>query len=154
MRRVPVIPTLLTLVMLAVLVSLGVWQLQRREWKHALIARAEAAPKLPPLEPRDYYRSLIGAQSVQYRRAILPCSPGKVLPYDLKGGTSATTGDSGYLILVSCRPNTQAARNRRRRRLDTAARCRSRADHRRYGHSTASSSNVPMATRLPARSSC
>ena len=107
MRRVPVIATLLTLLMLAVLVSLGVWQLQRREWKHALIARAAAAPKLPPLEPRDYYRSLIGAQSVQYRRAILPCSPGRVLPYDLKGGTSAVTGDSGYLLLVSCRPNSR-----------------------------------------------
>ncbi len=101
-RRVPVIPTLLTLVMLAVLVSLGVWQLDRREWKHALIARAAAAPLLPPLEPVDFYRSMTGEDSVQYRRAVLPCSPGTVLPYDLKGGTSAK-GDSGYLLLVSCR---------------------------------------------------
>jgi len=90
-----------------VLVKLGVWQLERREWKHALIARLEAAPNLPPLEPADYYNAMIGADSVQYRRAVLPCSPGTVLPYDLKGGTSAA-GDPGYLVLVSCRSDRKA----------------------------------------------
>jgi hypothetical protein len=47
-----------------------------------------------------------GEISVQYRRAELPCSPGRVLPYDLKGGSSIG-GKSGYLVLVSCRPNRQ-----------------------------------------------
>ncbi len=93
--------------MLTVLIGLGIWQLQRREWKHTLIARLEAAKTLPPLEPNDYFNAMIGKQSVQYRRAELPCSPGDVLPYDLKGGSSAT-GTSGYLLLVSCRPNRKA----------------------------------------------
>ena len=107
MKRIPIIPTLMTIVMLAVLVGLGVWQLERRTWKHALIARLEAAQSQPPLEPRDYYLSMIGKESVQYRKAELPCSPGEVLPYDLKGGSSAT-GRTGYLVLVSCRPNRKA----------------------------------------------
>ena len=107
MKRVPLIPTLMTLIMLAVLVGLGVWQLERRTWKHALIARLEAAQDQPLLEPRDYYLSMIGKDSVQYRKAELPCSPGDVLPYDLKGGSSAN-GKSGYLVLVSCRPNRKA----------------------------------------------
>lgn len=104
MRRVPVFPTLLTFVMLTVLISLGLWQLQRREWKHALVAQLEAAQTLPPLEPADYFKAMTREGSVQYRRAELPCSPGAVLPYDLKGGSSAA-GQSGYLVLVSCRPN-------------------------------------------------
>ena len=107
MKRLPLLPTLMTFVMLTVLISLGIWQLQRREWKHALIAQLEAAQSQPLLAPRDYYQAMIGEKSVQYRRAELPCSPGTVLPYDLKGGSSLT-GTSGYLVLVSCRPNRKA----------------------------------------------
>ena len=106
MKRVPWFPTLLTFVMLTVLIGLGIWQLQRRTWKHDLIAQLEAAQTQPLLEPVDYFKAMTGDASVQYRRAELPCSPGTVLPYDLKGGSSAT-GTSGYLVLVSCRPNRQ-----------------------------------------------
>jgi cytochrome oxidase assembly protein ShyY1 len=105
-KSVPLLPTLLVAVMVAVLAGLGVWQLQRREWKADLIAQLEAAQTLPLLEPVDFQRAMQGDISVQYRRAKLPCSPGKVLPYDLKGGSSIG-GKSGYLVLVSCRPNRQ-----------------------------------------------
>ncbi len=58
-------PAVFTLVVGAILVSLGVWQLHRLAWKEALIAeiaaRAEAPPvPLPPealwplLDPEDY----------------------------------------------------------------------------------------------------
>lgn len=105
-RSVPLLPTLLVAALVAVLAGLGVWQLQRREWKADLIAQLEAAQTLPLLEPIDFQRAMQGEASVQYRRAELPCSPGKVLPYDLKGGSSIG-GKSGYLVLVSCRPNRQ-----------------------------------------------
>ena len=88
-------------------VGLGAWQLQRRAWKADLIAQLEAAQSAPLLEPRDYLDAMTGIRSVQYRRAELPCSPGTVLPYDLKGGASAG-GVTGYLVLVSCRPNRKA----------------------------------------------
>ncbi|PZN94936.1 MAG: hypothetical protein DCF31_08295 [Alphaproteobacteria bacterium] len=104
MKRGLLFPTLLTAVMLAILLSLGAWQLDRRVWKQALLARLAAAPEQPLLTPADYYLSMIGKKSVQYRRAELPCHPGDVLPYDLKGGTSIG-GVPGYLLLVSCRPN-------------------------------------------------
>lgn len=105
-RSVPLLPTLLVAALVAVLAGLGVWQLQRREWKADLIAQLEAAQTLPLLEPIDFQRAMQGEASVQYRRAELPCSPGKVLPYDLKGGSSIG-GKSGYLVLVSCRPYRQ-----------------------------------------------
>lgn len=41
------VPAVSTAVMLAILIGLGVWQLQRREWKHALVARIEAAETAP-----------------------------------------------------------------------------------------------------------
>ncbi|GGE16070.1 SURF1-like protein [Polymorphobacter glacialis] len=103
MKRGFIFPTLLTAVMLAVLIGLGTWQLQRRIWKADLIAQLEAAQRLPLLTPADYFRAMTGEISVQYRRAELPCTPGKVLPYDLKGGSSAKDV-SGYLVLVSCGP--------------------------------------------------
>jgi len=101
MRRLPLIPTLMTIVMVAAMIGLGFWQLQRREWKHDLIARLEAAQSLPQLTPSDYYRAMIGAGSVAYRRAHVDCRAGRVSPYDIRGGESAS-GASGFLVLVAC----------------------------------------------------
>lgn len=101
MRRLPLVPTLMTVIMAGVMVWLGVWQLQRREWKHQLIASLEAAEHLPPVTPSEFYRAMIGAGSVKYRRAVVPCRPGRVSPYDVRGGESAT-GESGFLVLVAC----------------------------------------------------
>ena len=104
MKRLPLLPTLIVFALTAVLVGLGVWQLQRAQWKQQLILAAEAAPQLPVLRPADYVAAMTGRMSVQYRRAELVCRPGRVQPYDLKGGSSAA-GQSGYLVLVSCRPD-------------------------------------------------
>lgn len=43
------LPTLFTLVGVLVLAGLGVWQLQRLQWKRELIARAEAGLVAPPI---------------------------------------------------------------------------------------------------------
>jgi surfeit locus 1 family protein len=52
------VPTLTTVAMLAILVGLGVWQLERLQWKRGLlaqIAQAEAAPAIPlPSEPSPF----------------------------------------------------------------------------------------------------
>jgi DNA ligase-associated metallophosphoesterase len=45
------LPTLLTLAAGAVLVSLGVWQLERLAWKTALIEAATSRPDAPPVAP-------------------------------------------------------------------------------------------------------
>ena len=36
MRRLPVIPTIFVLAAVAVMVALGMWQIQRANWKHEL----------------------------------------------------------------------------------------------------------------------
>lgn len=107
MKPVPLGATILTLVMVPVLIALGCWQLERREWKHGLIAQLESASHLPIVGPVDVSAAKSGGQSLQYRRARIDCRPGRVAPYDIKGGTSADD-QGGFLVLVSCRDPAKA----------------------------------------------
>jgi surfeit locus 1 family protein len=43
MRRIPILPTLFVAAAIAVMIGLGVWQLQRSAWKTALIRNLEAS---------------------------------------------------------------------------------------------------------------
>lgn len=108
MKRFPPGPTLFTLVAVIVMVGLGVWQLQRRDWKLGLIAAAEAAPTLPPLDLAGLRSAQARGDSVQYRRASIACRIGTVTPYDLRPGTSMG-GQPGYLLLVPCAPGIVVA---------------------------------------------
>jgi cytochrome oxidase assembly protein ShyY1 len=49
MRRLPLIPTIVVALAVALMVWLGVWQLQRARWKEELLARYANAEKLPPI---------------------------------------------------------------------------------------------------------
>lgn len=49
MRRVPIFTTMLVAAAVAVMIALGVWQLQRAQWKDGLIERYQSADKLPPI---------------------------------------------------------------------------------------------------------
>jgi surfeit locus 1 family protein len=59
-------PTIVTLAALAVLVSLGTWQLQRLEWKRGLIERAQAQLAAPPLP-----LPATGLEDLDFRRVAL-----------------------------------------------------------------------------------
>jgi cytochrome oxidase assembly protein ShyY1 len=48
-RRLPIVPTVVVLAAVAVMIALGVWQLQRSKWKDALLARYAEAERLPPI---------------------------------------------------------------------------------------------------------
>lgn len=66
--RVLLWPGVFTLAALAILVSLGVWQLQRLAWKEDLIARIEARTRAEPvaLPPEDAWAALVPATE-EYR---------------------------------------------------------------------------------------
>ena len=74
MRRLRpvVVPAFFTLLVGAVLVSLGVWQLRRLAWKEAILARIEARGKAPPvaLPPRSAWAGL-RPEDYEYRRVTL-----------------------------------------------------------------------------------
>ena len=67
--RFPIILTILAVLLLGVLLALGVWQVQRMQWKEGLIASAEAAAGQPPL-PLD---EVLKLDNPEFRRVILTC---------------------------------------------------------------------------------
>ena len=48
-RKLPIIPTIVVAAAVAVMIGLGVWQLQRAKWKEGLLAQYAAAEKLVPI---------------------------------------------------------------------------------------------------------
>lgn len=95
--RLPLLPTLLVAAAVAVMVGLGVWQLQRMDEKEALLARFPQAAKLPPVgwpsvPPAD--------DSLLYRRATGFCL--EVRGWRAVAGRSAS-GESGWSHIAACR---------------------------------------------------
>lgn len=88
----------------ALLIGLGVWQLERLAWKEAAIARiaarAQAAPQ--PLPPRDQWAALL-AQDYDYRRVslhgrFLPVRPARVFRASAPGGPPGE--GPGYVLIA------------------------------------------------------
>ena len=48
-RRVPIIPTVVVAAAVALMIGLGIWQLQRANWKEGLLDQYAVAQKLPPI---------------------------------------------------------------------------------------------------------
>jgi surfeit locus 1 family protein len=96
-KRLPIIPTLLVLAAVALMVGLGVWQLQRAKWKEALLSRYAAAEKLPPMAfPTAPLRS---DQLPLFRYATGVCLR-PVGQRAIAGENRA--GEPGYVHIVDC----------------------------------------------------
>jgi surfeit locus 1 family protein len=48
-RRVPIIATFVVVAAVATMIRLGIWQLQRAQWKEGLLAKYAQADRLPPI---------------------------------------------------------------------------------------------------------
>jgi surfeit locus 1 family protein len=71
-RRGLLVPILFTLTALAVLIGLGTWQMERKTWKEALIARVNARLAAPPAElPRPEEWAHLRAADAEYRRVTV-----------------------------------------------------------------------------------
>ena len=98
-RKLPIVPTLLVGLAVLVMIGLGIWQLERRGEKEALIATYRAAagkppiswPVVPPKEPLPLFRSATGncLQVVGFRTAAgqnLKSEPGFLVIADCRTG--------------------------------------------------------------------
>ena len=97
MRRVPVIPTLLVGAAVAAMIALGVWQLQRREWKEGLLAQYRRAQTMNsnvewPRTDAEMERSL-------FRWSQFECE--RVLGIRSGAGTSID-GEKGWRHTARC----------------------------------------------------
>ena len=96
-RRLPVMPTIIVAAAIAVMIGLGVWQLQRAQWKERLLAQYEQAGKLPPITwPTTPVRS---DQLPLFRHATGVCL--RPLGKRAVAGQN-TAGESGYAHIVDC----------------------------------------------------
>ena len=95
-RRLPILPTLVVVAAAAVMVSLGVWQLHRAEWKEGLLRQYDAAmtsgEQVAWPGPEDYEASL-------YHRATVTCR--EVRGFDDIAGRSAD-GANGWAHIARC----------------------------------------------------
>lgn len=82
-------------------VSLGVWQVQRMHWKHALIARVEARVDAAPVAPptRDAWATITAAND-EYRRVALN---GRFLPVPETRTQAVTALGAGSWVLAPLR---------------------------------------------------
>ena len=101
-RRWPVIPTILVLAAVAVMIALGVWQLQRKSEKEALIALYQrntamssmvAYPELPPVP-----------DVLLYRKSSVVCL--EPVRWDPRSGTDRK-GKSGIRMIADCRTGAE-----------------------------------------------
>jgi surfeit locus 1 family protein len=96
MKRLPILPTILVLIAVAVMIALGVWQLQRRVEKEALIAQLSANRDLPPMA---YPAQAPVANEAMFRKARVTCL--RVTGWRVTGGATPT-GQGGYRHIAEC----------------------------------------------------
>lgn len=95
-RRIPIIPTILVALAVATMIGLGVWQLNRAEWKGRLIDRYEAAQKLPPM---TFPTGPMAGEPPLFRWATGFCL--KPVSNRATAGQNRN-GESGYSHVVHC----------------------------------------------------
>lgn len=101
MRRLPILPSLIVAAAVAVMIGLGVWQLQRAAWKERLLGDLAAAPALPPVD-LDRVLAEGSATVLAFRRATITCAAGDQRPM-LRAGRNRQNV-SGYSFFLLCRP--------------------------------------------------
>lgn len=96
-RKVPLIPTLIVAVAVAVMIGLGIWQLRRAQEKDALVARYHAAGNLPPISfPTG---PIAGDQLPLFRYATGFC----LKPVSKRASAGQNqSGEPGYVHIVDC----------------------------------------------------
>ncbi len=96
MKRWPIIPTIIVIIAVAIMIGLGIWQLQRKAEKEALLARYNAADGLPavmwPVAPDPKALPL-------FRRSTVMC--GNVIKIESMSGSNRN-GDAGFAHVASC----------------------------------------------------
>ena len=96
-RRLPILPTIVVAAAIALMIGLGMWQLQRAQWKNGLIARYQSAGTLPPISwpvtpPRAEALPL-------FRHATAVCL--RPVGKRVIAGRNQR-GESGYAQIVDC----------------------------------------------------
>jgi cytochrome oxidase assembly protein ShyY1 len=96
-RRLPIIPTIIVAFAVAIMIGLGVWQLQRARLHEAQLASYTTASRLPPISFPTV--PVANEQSLMYRYATGNCL--RVTNRRTSVGESRT-GEPGFAIILDC----------------------------------------------------
>lgn len=101
MKRLPLVPTLIVAAAIAVMIGLGVWQIERLHWKQGMLARYAAAQGLPPIafpavpDPHD---------PPLFRRASAICEA--VTGWRAESGRNLKN-EPGWVHIAACRTGAE-----------------------------------------------
>jgi surfeit locus 1 family protein len=101
-RRLPIIPTIVVAAAVALMINLGIWQLQRAKWKEGLLARYSQAEKGPPIIWPTVAPTKEQLPLFQHATGVCVRPIGQ----RATGGESAR-GEPGFVHIVDCRTGTQ-----------------------------------------------
>lgn len=102
MRRVPIIATLVVAAAVATMVALGIWQLQRAQWKERLLADYAAAASMPAVDLDPLLDGRPALPPLSFRRALVTCNARNAEP-DVQAGRNNADA-VGQVYVVPCRP--------------------------------------------------
>jgi len=97
MKRLPIFVTIIVLAAVATMIGLGVWQIQRAEWKGDLLATYEAAKDQPAI---TYPAVPVEDGAPYFRKSSVNCL--EVTGWRAVSGRNAK-GQSGWAHIAGCR---------------------------------------------------
>ncbi|WP_108812440.1 SURF1 family cytochrome oxidase biogenesis protein [Sphingorhabdus sp. Alg231-15] len=97
MKSLPIIGTVIVLAAVATMIGLGVWQLQRADWKNDLLATYEAASDQPAV---SYPTVPVSEGAPYFRKSTVNCL--EVLGWRAVSGRNAN-GQSGWAHIAHCK---------------------------------------------------
>ncbi len=96
-KRIPLVATVVVVIAIAIMITLGVWQLQRMHWKDALLIRYSSAAN--DMAEVPFPRTAADREAVLYRRSQVVCHT--ILSQMAVSGRNAQ-GQAGWAQTVRC----------------------------------------------------
>jgi cytochrome oxidase assembly protein ShyY1 len=112
MKRLPLIPTLVVAAAVAVMIGLGIWQIQRASWKEGLLADYTRAMTMPAVDLDPLLASGRPLPELSFRRALVTCDARDAAVEARAGRSAADVPGQAYYI--PCRPGASGAAGRLR----------------------------------------
>lgn len=100
MRNLPIGLTLATLVSLAILIALGMWQLERLAWKSQLLDQIESRAEAPPRPADDILDLAASGEDLGFYRVNLTCPGLDTAPFVQLYGIK--NGQAGQRLISAC----------------------------------------------------
>ena len=120
MKRIPPVPTLIVALAVAAMVGLGIWQLQRAEWKERLLADYAAAASMAAVDLDPLLDGRPALPPISFRRALVTCRAQGVEP-EVRAGRNAQDA-VGQVYVIPCRPGAEGLAGRLRVNVGWSAR--------------------------------